>query len=92
MDGQAFDLSIRVLKLSVAPEGAGQIRCPACDSPLNMHQPEEVFPHRLLGTCTCEECGVWFSFIVTPDRKQMYLLRLPAIIEMVEAISRQGRE
>ncbi len=91
MDKEVFDLSMRVTKLSVPPEGIEQLRCPACDSPLNMHQPEDEFPHRLLGSCTCEECGVWFSLIVTPDRKEMYLVRLPAIIEMMEAISRQGR-
>jgi hypothetical protein len=33
------------------------LKCPGCDSPLAIHQPEIEIPDRLLGTC--ESCGLW---------------------------------
>jgi hypothetical protein len=33
-------------------------RCPFCDSPLELHQPDPELPHRLLAIC--EKCKSWY--------------------------------
>ena len=55
---------------------AGALCCPACRSPLNLIQPEEDEPERLLGTC--DSCGRW-SFLVEleTDWKKALLVELP---------------
>ena len=90
MNGTEFDITIRVTVAPIADGWAEQVRCPACQSPLAIHQPEKDVPHRLLASCTCEECGVWFSVVPSADRAQVYLLRIPSIAEMREVLARRG--
>lgn len=44
--------------------------CPVCSHDLDIHQPDEGSPERLLGTCP--ECGSWF--LIDPDLGQILLL------------------
>jgi C4-type Zn-finger protein len=90
MDTQSFDITLRVTGLAIQPGGYEQLYCPVCQSPLNIHQPEEEVPNRLLASCTCEECGLWLSLLMSPDRTKVYMIRLPVMVEMWEALSRQG--
>lgn len=90
MERRTFDLTVRVWAHPTQSGRHDELMCPACDSALNIHQPEEAIPHRLLGSCTCGECGLWFSLVPAPDRGYMYMVRIPIIAEMREALSRQG--
>jgi hypothetical protein len=90
MDEQSFDITVRVTMASIQPGGPWQLHCPACQARLNIHQPEPEISHRLLGSCACEECGIWLSLLASPDRKTVYMIRLPAIAELWEAMRRQG--
>lgn len=92
MNGRLFDITMRATSASM--QGGGQISllCPNCSSTLLIHQPEEESAYRLLGSCDCEECGVWYSLIPAPDRSQIYLIRLPSMTELREAMVRQGIE
>ncbi len=85
----AFDIRMRVTGRPVPPDGIEHQRCSACGSPLEVHQPDLDIPHRLLGSCSCAECGIWYAIIVTPDRLDSYLVRLPSVVEMMEAIARR---
>jgi C4-type Zn-finger protein len=90
MNGQPFDITVRVTTLSTQPGSGETLCCPVCQSALNIHQPEPDVPHRLLASCSCEECGLWLALIRSPDRPRLYVTRLPVIAELWEAMSRQG--
>ena len=85
-----FDVCLGVRGQDAKLNRIGQQRCPACDSLMIFHQPDEASPHRLLAHCDCEECGIWFAVVVRPDEQVVYLIRLPSVIELVEAIARRG--
>ena len=40
-----------------------EVRCTKCESPLELHQPDQGLPERLLGTC--EDCYAWYLMDVT---------------------------
>jgi C4-type Zn-finger protein len=90
MSGFEFDITIPVTVFPIAGGWPEPLNCPTCQAPLDLHQPQNDMPHRLLASCPCEECGVWYSLVPSADRARVYLLRLPAIAEMREALSRQG--
>jgi hypothetical protein len=50
--------------------------CPACHSPLDLHQPDEELPSQLLGIC--EWCAKWFFLVeIDEDWKESLLFELP---------------
>jgi hypothetical protein len=66
--------------------GTRSLCCPDCGVPLNLLQPDEDDPSRLLGTCTA--CSKWVFLVeVEPDWKKALSLELPS----GEAV-RQGLE
>ena len=92
MNGTSFDLTVHVTLLPAQTGGLDQILCPVCHEPLNLHQPEPEIPHRILASCTCEECGLWYSLIVSPDRTEVFMVRLPVLAEIREVLVRKGLE
>lgn len=85
-----FDIRLRGKWQDATLHPIGHQQCPGCGTLLMLHQPDEGSPHRLLANCSCEECGAWFAVIMRPDDRVAYIIRLPSVIELVEAISRQG--
>ena len=83
-----FEIRLRVRGQGVPPDGIEFQRCMVCDSRLSIHQPDPDDPQRLLAHCTSPECGVWCTMILATDDKVSYLIRLPSIVEMTEAIAR----
>jgi hypothetical protein len=61
---------------TITPGASRRLRCPDCHSPLNLIQPDENEPARLLGTC--DSCMKW-SFLVElePDWRKALLVELP---------------
>ncbi len=51
-------------------EDPAWILCPDCAEPLELHQPDERSPDRLLGICDC--CRRWF--LIHPGRGASHLL------------------
>jgi hypothetical protein len=50
--------------------------CPSCHSPLNLIQPDEDEPTRLLGTC--DSCSKWcFLVELEPEWRKALLVELP---------------
>jgi hypothetical protein len=57
--------------------GSPLLHCPDCEIPLNLLQPDENEPSRLLGTC--ESCSKWVYLVeMEPDWSQTLLVELPS--------------
>ncbi len=58
-------------------QGTALLCCPDCQTPLNLLQPDEHDPCRLLGTC--EGCSKWVFLVeLEPDWKKTLLVELPS--------------
>jgi hypothetical protein len=65
-----------VVRTIVAEQGSRALCCPDCRSPLNLIQPDENEPTRLLGTC--DSCAKWaFLVELEPDWRKALLVELP---------------
>ena len=64
-------LRMDVIRLTSNHDHEFDVQCVSCNDSLVIHQPDEVRPSRLLGTCP--ECGAWF--LIDADRSVM--IRLP---------------
>lgn len=62
---------------TITPGGETQtLNCPACECPLNLIQPDEGDPCRLLGTC--ESCSAWGLLVeLEPDWQKALLIEVP---------------
>jgi hypothetical protein len=59
-----------------AARGARELCCPGCLLPLNLIQPDENEPTRLLGTC--DFCSKWaFLVELEPEWRKALLVELP---------------
>jgi hypothetical protein len=67
------ELNVRTVEL-----GTGELepRCDHCRHPLNLHQPDEGLPSRLLATCG--DCFRWFAlFALDEDGAECLIVELP---------------
>jgi hypothetical protein len=64
-------LAVDRIRFSPDPNAGWEVRCPGCQSPLRLHQPDEQWPERLLGTCS--QCHAWFLI----DAAAEVMVRLP---------------
>jgi hypothetical protein len=65
-----------VVRTVTPGRGSRPLSCPDCRAPLNLIQPDEAEPTRLLGTC--ESCSKWaFLVELEPDWKKVLLVELP---------------
>jgi hypothetical protein len=65
-----------VVRTIVAGRGSRTLCCPDCRAPLNLIQPDENEPTRLLGTCdTCEKWA--FLVELEPEWRKVLLVELP---------------
>jgi hypothetical protein len=63
--------------LAISRHGIETPRCRTCGSALALHQPDEMTPEHLLGTCG--NCGDWFLIEVTRGRAEAFLFALPNV-------------
>src|SRR4051794_13177290 len=52
------DVRVSVIGLALDDTPLTEFECLSCGHPLSVHQPENGFPERLLGTC--ESCHNWY--------------------------------
>lgn len=65
-----------IARTIVTTRGSRALRCPDCHSPLNLLQPDENNPARLLGIC--DSCGKWtILFELEPMWRKTVLVELP---------------
>jgi hypothetical protein len=51
-------VTLPVAAVQPCPEDTAWVCCLNCDSPLELHQPDEEESQRFVGTCA--ECGRWY--------------------------------
>jgi hypothetical protein len=70
---------------TIAPgRGSEALSCPDCRAPLNLVQPDETEPTRLLGIC--DACSKWTYLVeLEPDWKRALLIELPGSKELCRA-------
>jgi uncharacterized protein YbaR (Trm112 family) len=64
-------LALDLIRLPCKPKDLSEVACPGCQDHLEVHQPDERRPDRLLGTC--ESCRAWFLI----DAVAAVMVRLP---------------
>ncbi|MGC8639597.1 MAG: hypothetical protein ACP5XB_06925 [Isosphaeraceae bacterium] len=80
------DLGARVIHL---PRLGIRPQCPHCCHPLDLHQPDESVPEKLLATC--DLCSQWFFLIeIGKHGREVLLLELPAL-SVIEELVRKSR-
>ena len=63
--------------------------CPACERLLNLHQPDESLPNRLLATC--DSCLAWYCLFGSGEgSNQYFMVGLPDESMIDAARSRSG--
>jgi hypothetical protein len=63
--------------------------CPACQVPLNLHQPDEEQPAQLLGTC--DDCGRWFFLVESEvEWEGTLMFALPSAETIRATLARQA--
>ena len=73
-----------VVRPIASGRGSEPLSCPDCRSPLNLIQPDESEPTRLLGIC--DTCSKWACLVeLEPDWKQALLIELPGSMELQRA-------
>ncbi len=72
-------VSLEMMVRSLPFAGPGELSCPACDRPLDLHQPDPESPHRLVGTCSCTDEGTWTLVTLSGTGAECYLIRLPGL-------------
>lgn len=73
-----------VVKTIAPGRGSEPLSCPDCRAPLNLIQPDETEPTRLLGIC--DNCSKWAYLVeLEPDWKQALLIEVPGSKELVRA-------
>ena len=66
-----------VVRTITLGQGAPRLCCPDCQIPLNLLQPDENDPSRMLGTC--DHCSKWvFLLELEPDWTKSLLVELPS--------------
>ena len=70
-------LAIEVVPVSLRTEGLAGLCCTRCLVPLDIHQPDEAAPYRLLGTCP--SCRGWTLVEVSRDGSHARLAVLPSL-------------
>ncbi|WP_435016752.1 hypothetical protein TA3x_004328 [Tundrisphaera sp. TA3] len=66
---------LKVKNASSHPSRGLAMLCMGCGSPLEIHQPDQAFPDRILGTC--EDCHGWVVADFAPGRDDQLMLFLP---------------
>lgn len=78
MDSRSYcklPITLHLTRIDVDAEGCVAAVCHTCGRPLDLHQPDNGHPDRLLGTCAA--CGGWHMIDVPVDQNEAYLVRLP---------------
>lgn len=72
---QHVDVRVPVLGLALDGTPLTEIECLNCGELLTVHQPENGFPDRMLGTC--ESCHNWYLWDFHPDGDHAVMVALP---------------
>lgn len=84
----SLSLAMRIVAM---PNAAESFECPSCSGPLNLLQPDENDPGRLLGTC--ESCSTWSLMVeIEPDWRTVVVIDLPDGEEILRGLPGMGEQ
>ena len=90
---EQMTITLRMTELAISAEGLESPFCLDCNIRLEVHQPDELRPEHLLGSCV--GCGGWYLIEVDPNETEAYLVDLPNVTRiravMAETRSSDGR-
>ena len=66
---------LHVIPFSLPPGDLAWVRCTTCSTSLDLHQPANDFPDRLLGVC--KSCGRWSLIELVSDKPEAVMILLP---------------
>jgi hypothetical protein len=69
------EVTLKTITFPKVGEALAKLQCPDCGSLLDLHQPEALFPDRMLGTC--HQCHRWFVADFLAGRDEGVIVFLP---------------
>jgi hypothetical protein len=72
---QHVDVRVPVLGLTLDGTPLSDLQCLSCRESLTIHQPENGFPDRMLGTC--DHCHNWYLWDFHGDLNRAVMVSLP---------------
>jgi uncharacterized protein YbaR (Trm112 family) len=80
----------RLVYYSVHLDHLSTLSCRGCDTPLDIHQPNQDQPHEFLGTCG--NCGRWYRIESLDEASGVTVLELPEMSETRQATRAPDRQ
>jgi hypothetical protein len=76
---RTIQVAMKSTRFRSSPDGILSIACLSCSERLELSQPGENAPERLLGLCPscCDGCGAWHVISFSPGRSEAVIALLP---------------
>lgn len=76
---RTISVPMKAALFRLGPDGFATLRCLLCSEPLELHQPTEDMPDRLIGVCPhyCDCCGSWHVIDLMQGRLYALVVLLP---------------
>jgi hypothetical protein len=86
---RTIQISMKATRFHPGPDGFSSIVCLGCDERLDLLQPGEDMPGRLMGVCPhcCDHCGSWHIIDFLPELSEVVVVLLPSSLLFHEALT-----
>jgi hypothetical protein len=86
---RTIQIPMKVTMFRPGPDGYSSIACLGCDERLDLLQPGEDLPDRLMGVCPhcCDNCGSWHIIDYLPEKLEAMIVLLPSTLLFHEALA-----
>ena len=81
---QQVDVRVPVVGVALDDTPLAELECLSCGALLEIHQPDNGFPDRMLGTC--ESCRNWYLWDFHADGNRAVMVSLPDSGYFIDAI------
>jgi hypothetical protein len=77
---RTIQVAMKSTRFRSSPDGLVLITCLSCSERLELSQPGEDAPERLLGLCPscCDSCGAWHVINFSPGQSEAVIALLPS--------------
>jgi hypothetical protein len=86
---RTIQIPMKVAMFRPGPDGYSSITCLGCNERLDLLQPGEDLPDRLMGVCPhcCDNCGSWHIIDYLPEKSEAMIVLLPSSLLFHEALA-----
>jgi hypothetical protein len=86
---RTIQISMKASLFRPGSDGFSSIVCLGCGQRLDLLQPGEDLPERLMGVCPhcCDSCGSWHIVDFDPNLSEAVIVLLPSSLRFHEALS-----